>query len=342
MELPKYKKSNQTGRKGLTIISKIIENQLDWLLRANHQEDDFGIDAFIDIIDSESITGKSIAIQVKTGQSYLKEFDEFNWLFEGEFRHLNYYLNHDIPVLIVLVDDQNEIAYWEVCKPEYTSREADHWTLLIPKNQLLNAESKETLRKYVSPNVDYVTQLENYWDTNKMLSDSGHLMLIAGKEDIINLNYDPLIDFMSRVCSNKLLLNHLRERIEIGIHGYNDENRELHEIEEVRTWVRQIFYKVPGLTYFLTKHEEYSHFLKLFMFCIIDFEIVPGCDIYVGKILRKKVSFDSKELLKVFSILFSDLNDFTKAFNIDVKVNERISKNMTKLLAGEEFPGNGE
>jgi len=161
-------------------------------------------------------------------------------------------------------------------------------------------------------------------------------MLIAGKEDIIQLNYEPLIDFMSRVCSNKLLLTHLREKIEIGIHGYNNETKELHEIPEVRTWVSQIFSKVPGLTYFLSKN-EYSHFLKLFMFCIIDFDIVPGSDVYVGKILRKKVSFDSQELLKVFSILFSDLNDFTKAFNIDVKINEMISKNMTKLLAGEEF-----
>lgn len=76
MDLPKYKRSNQTGRKGLNELKGIVEEQLEWILRPSHQEDDFGVDGYIDIIDGESVTGKSIAFQAKTGQSYLVELDE--------------------------------------------------------------------------------------------------------------------------------------------------------------------------------------------------------------------------------------------------------------------------
>ncbi|WP_162341169.1 DUF4365 domain-containing protein [Cyclobacterium salsum] len=337
MDLPKYKRSNQTGRKGLNELKIIVEEQLGWILRPNHQEDDFGIDGYLDIIDGENVSGKSIAFQSKTGQSYLNELDENHWLFRDSFEHLNYYLNLDIPVLIILVDDVNKIVYWEICKGEYTSRTGQSWTIPIPKNQQLNSESKTALRNLVSRTVDYTSQLESYWDGNKLLTDSGHILLIVERDDIIDLNYDPLIEFLTRACSNKQLLAHLCEKIEIGIHGYDNQTKELHEIEGVRIWVRQIFFRVPGLTYFLCNH-EYSQFLKLFMFCQIEFDIVPNSQINVGKIIRKKVTFETNQLKNIFTVIFSDLNDFTETFKIDLKINERISKNILKCLSGEEIP----
>lgn len=337
MELPKNTKSNRTGRKGLNIIQKIVETQLNWTLRVNHQEDDFGIDAYIDLIEDGCVTGKSIAIQVKTGQSYLKELDETNWDFKGKLRHLNYYLNHDIPVLIVLVDDEKETAYWEICKPEFTSRVGNSWSLPIPKTQQLDSNHKDNIRKYVSPEVDYVSQLEGYWNFNGLLAESGHIMLVAGKDDVSKLNYKPLIAFMCRVCGNKSLIHRLREKIEIGVHGYDMDNRELYEIEEVKKWTREIFTNVPGLSYFLFNKEN-AQFLKLFMFSLIDMEYVSGNFVKLGKQNRRKVEYDSKELGKVFPKVFSDLNDFTKSFKIDKRINEKISSNIASCLTGEDIP----
>ena len=46
-------------------------------LSCNHKENDFGIDAFIDVIaEFGQVTGKTIAAQVKTGSSYFKEKNE--------------------------------------------------------------------------------------------------------------------------------------------------------------------------------------------------------------------------------------------------------------------------
>jgi hypothetical protein len=265
MDLPKYIDTNKKGRNGLNILTKIVESELGWIVRPNHQEDDFGIDAFFDIIIDGYVTGKSIAIQLKSGKSYLKELDIENWNFKGEMKHLNYYLNHDIPVLIILVDIESEIAYWEICKVEYVSLHETNWTMPIPINQQIRLSQKEELLKYVPETVDYVSQLDEYWIVNKHLYESGRLCILAGKDDIIEMYYQPLIDLISRICSNKHHFSKFRENIEIGIYGFDNDSRELYQIPEIKKWITNIFNNVPGLTYFLA-NDEYSQFLKVFVF----------------------------------------------------------------------------
>ena len=93
MNLPQRNKSAKIGRSGISILNSIVEDQLGWLLRWSHQEDDFGIDAFIDLISEKGhVTGKSIALQVKTGQSYFRNHNKFGWKYFGEMRHPNYTL----------------------------------------------------------------------------------------------------------------------------------------------------------------------------------------------------------------------------------------------------------
>lgn len=333
MELPKYNKSNKTGRNGLNLLTAIVEGELGWIVRPTHQEDDFGIDAYIDVIIDGYVTGKSIAIQVKSGDSYLKELTPDFWNFIGERKHLNYYLNQDISVLIIIVDLNNEVAYWEACEIEHIILNEESWSMPVPKKQQINFNQKDKLLKYTSKTVDYVSQLEQYWNDNKMLSEYRRICIFAGKEDIEQMNYQPLIDLISRICSNKLLLFRHKMNIEIGIHGYDSDERELYQIAEVKNWVANVFDNVPGLTYFLV-NDENAQFLKLFLFSIISFKI-SNKKKKTGKLY---VEFESKELKNVFDILFSDLNTFTEAFEIDQEINEQISGAMAKCITGRGFP----
>ncbi len=119
MQLPTYKKSSKLGEIGLSIVKDIIESELDWIFRKNHQEHDFGIDAYIDInTEFGHITGKSIALQVKTGASYFSETNSFGWVYRDSIEHLNYYLNHQIPVVIILVNNLERKVYWCLCDSE--------------------------------------------------------------------------------------------------------------------------------------------------------------------------------------------------------------------------------
>ncbi len=332
MELPKYTKSNKTGRNGLGLLTTIVENELGWIVRSTHQEDDFGIDAYIDIVIDGYVTGKSIAIQVKSGDSYLKELNCDFWTFTGERKHINYYLNQDTPVLVVLVDLQNEIAYWEVCKIEYISLNDASWSMPIPKKQQVNIQQKDELLKYMSKNVDYVSQLEQYWNDNKSLSEYGRICVFAGYDDIRQMNYLPLIELIKRICANKYHLSRYKTNVEIGIHGYDNDERELYQIDEVRNWAINVFENVPGLTYFLV-NDENAQFLKLFLLSMISIKTSDRKE----EIRKIYIEYESKELEKVFNVLFADLNEFTEAFEIDPKINEQISGAMAKCITGHDF-----
>ena len=74
-------------------------------------EHDFGIDGYMDVISEKGqVTGKSIAFQLKTGTSFFNEENEIGYVFRGEIKHLNYYLNLDTPIVIVILNNISKIA----------------------------------------------------------------------------------------------------------------------------------------------------------------------------------------------------------------------------------------
>jgi hypothetical protein len=337
MDSPKQIRANKIGRKGVAILNNLIEVEMDWNFRINHLEDDFGIDAYIDIVTKDGgLTGKSIAMQIKSGVSYFKHKTNYGWKFYGEFKHLNYYLNHDIPVILVLIDIVLKKTYWTLCNASQTDRTDSGWSIVIPYDHELNIESKTELEKYVSPTVDYVSQLEAYWEINKELKSIGKIIFIVGKEDSYKGNYQPIINALQRIKSNNDLLYHHKENIEIGIHGYDDDPRELYEIVEVRKWVVDVLSNVEGLSFFLQKG-DYAQFLKLLLFCQINFQVIEGGEYFKGGILRRKVEYEPKEMVEVMNHLFNDLNEFCQENNIPISINEEISTNIVDCFTGGKF-----
>jgi len=247
MDLPKYRNSSKIGEDGITILKQIVESELNWIFRINHKEHDFGIDAYLDIItEMGQITGKSIAIQVKTGDSYFKEPNEKGWVFRGQMSHLNYYMNHDIPVVIVLVDEKNQKAYWCHCDLNATQKAGDNWKITVPRRQKINSESKKELEKFVSPVKDYVSQMEHFWAFNKDVLYTYRLGLIVDKPEILELNYSNIVMVFERLQVNPDLISGMKNKVDIWIHGYNDDPRELYEIEEVKNWISQLLARKLG------------------------------------------------------------------------------------------------
>ena len=213
MNLPKYDDSSKKGEDGITIVKNIVENELKWVFRKNHQEYDFGIDAYVDVISElREVTGKSIAVQIKTGQSYFKEKNDFGWVFRGKLQHLNYYLNHDIPVVIILVNDLSNLAYWTVCEPKKTIRSGESWKITVLSNQILSINSKNDLKKYVSPLTDYVSQLEHFWKGNKFFLEYQRLILVVSKEDIEKRNLNNLVSVFERIQDNSELIINYKDK----------------------------------------------------------------------------------------------------------------------------------
>ncbi len=337
MDLPKSNKSNKEGRKGVSILTTIVEDQLNWLLRINHQENDFGIDAYIDIVTDEGyLTGKSIAVQIKSGKSYFKRETDYGWKYYGENKHLNYYLNHEIPVILVIVDTISEKAYWEILDASQTEKSSNGWKIVIPFNQKLNPDSKEELLQYVSPTIDYVAQLENQWELGANLKKLKRVLLIVDKEEVLNMDYKPLIKALSFMTSKRDLMYKYRGRIEISIHGYDNDKRQLYEIGEVKKWVKKIFDNVNGLSFFLVNSPD-AQFMRLFLYSQIKFDVVAESQEVVNGIKRNKVEYESKDSVKILYKLFDDLNAFCEYFKVPENIIKEISDNFVNCFTGGEY-----
>lgn len=332
MELPNYSKYSRIGEDGITILKKIIDSKLNWLFRVNHKEHDFGIDAYIDVItELGEVTGKSIAIQVKTGQSYFKEKNDIGWIYRGEMSHLNYYLNHDIPVVIVLVNNKTQKAYWCYCDASKTSKANKKWKITIPFSQELTESAKIELLRYVSPVKDYVSQLEHFWTINKRLEEAGNLSLVIDRTDITNLNIIRVKEVFERIQVTKELVLNMKEKLDISIYGYESDSRELYEIPEVKKWVLKAFEEISGWAYFLSKN-EYSSFLRVLQLCKTNIEVCEDEYYFKNGVKKRKIIVDFPSGVPFLLNLFDDLNSFCTKYNFGEDINKQISKNIHEYI----------
>lgn len=105
-----YKKSKTTAKAGVIHVEGIVNSQGS-VFRPVHQEDDFGIDGFIELVNSETVLGRLIGVQIKAGDSYLsKGKDQFE--VQVDDRHLDYWYNFMVPVILICYSPSKNLAAW--------------------------------------------------------------------------------------------------------------------------------------------------------------------------------------------------------------------------------------
>jgi len=113
---------------------------------------------------------------LKTGPSYLVEPNEDGYVYRGALKHLNYWKEHSLPVLILLCDPTTRTCYWEHIAASNVTRTPKGWKITVPRAKTLTVEHKEALAKITEPPqpVDYI-ELALY----KLLMEKFQHMVIA-------------------------------------------------------------------------------------------------------------------------------------------------------------------
>lgn len=150
--------NSRTGRIGVAGIQLLFE-RLGWIFREQPTED-YGIDAHVEVVENNTATGKLIALQIKSGKSWFKEKTSNGFVFRGKTEHLEYWQQHSLPVIIVLYQDDEQIAYWQVVNSSNIQKTDKAWKLTIPFEQKIDAISlgriQEFSRKLTAAN-GYIT-----------------------------------------------------------------------------------------------------------------------------------------------------------------------------------------
>ncbi|WP_431993358.1 DUF4365 domain-containing protein [Streptomyces albogriseolus] len=140
------KPSAKIASAGVTRTKLAIEDELDWLFREQPTED-YGIDAHAEVVDGEAVRGRLLALQIKSGKSRFSEAGPGGWWFRPENDHVQYWLNHSLPVVVVLYNPETKLCHWQlVNRKTLIETSTGGWKLLVPEAQVLDESAAAPLR----------------------------------------------------------------------------------------------------------------------------------------------------------------------------------------------------
>jgi hypothetical protein len=329
---PQHARSAKLGDLGVNIVSRIVSEEFDWLFKLNHQEHDFGIDGQVEVVTKTgAVTGQMLACQIKCGASFLKESNRWGYVYRGEDKHFNYLANYPIPVIIVICNPESKEAFWVRFCPTDTEITESGWKLTIPFGNKL-ASSKSELEALLPPVADYLTHLRRYWEFNHLLFGFESIVFMIDRESVESKDLSTVMHFVRRLTSSMDLALHCQGKIQFGFAGYDDDPRELFEIDSVRLYVAVLDHNFNELFFFLT-HEEPATALWLFVLCIAGVRwegerSTPGNP--------RKVIVDFEMLAPFFEKHYMHLNYICEWLGLPAEEVERISLSVAKTLG---YPG---
>jgi hypothetical protein len=175
-DYPEYSEDAELGDRGRRLVEDAVRDDLRWIFREIHK-DDLGIDGYVEILrDDRKSQGRLFAVQIKTGPSYFREPVEDGFVYRGALMHLNYWMEHSLPVLVLLCDPSTRTCYWEYIAAPNVSRTPKGWKITVPRSKTLVVEQKAALEKLTEPPqpIDFIP-LALY----KLLMEKFQYMVIA-------------------------------------------------------------------------------------------------------------------------------------------------------------------
>ena len=143
--LPQYDDEDYLGDKGVRMVDQVISEDLRWIFR-DVRKADLGIDAQIELVSPEKRgTGRLIAAQIKCGESFFTESTDTGFVFRGKSKHLRYWIEHSLPVLVIICGPNSGKCYWQEVSGANTEPLEKGWKLIIPCANVLGRDSAVAL-----------------------------------------------------------------------------------------------------------------------------------------------------------------------------------------------------
>lgn len=127
-------------REGVAATELAFRKYLRWVFR-DQPIDDYGIDAHVEPKRDGVPVGRLIALQIKAGHFWFRRQARGGWYYEGADRHLRYWLNHVLPVVVILYNPDTGLCYWQHVVLEHITFTGSRWKLWIPAGQVLSADA---------------------------------------------------------------------------------------------------------------------------------------------------------------------------------------------------------
>lgn len=141
-QLPQDSENQRTGRQGANVASVFL-GKLDFVVRQEAQETDFGSDLELELHDGTSVSGRILKCQVKGTQGPAFE--------EGAIKYVsikastrNYWAALPVNVVCILVDLSNESIYWAI--PDATLVKTENTSVAFRQADRADTNSREFMQ----------------------------------------------------------------------------------------------------------------------------------------------------------------------------------------------------
>lgn len=121
----------QTERLGVSALEHFFAEQ-GWLFR-EQVISDYGVDAQVEIVEGNYPSGKLIGLQIKSGVSYFEEKSGDFYVFRPDTKHVDYWLNLSIPMVLVLYDPKTKSAHVQPILKRTLKKAGRAWKILVPR-----------------------------------------------------------------------------------------------------------------------------------------------------------------------------------------------------------------
>ena len=150
-----------TERIGVYATALLFTKEIDWIFREQPLVD-VEIYALIEQKINGEPTGKFISAQIKTGQGNFHDSKKSLTLYVTKI-HYNYWLNSNLPVIIIAHLPELEKTTWEIANEETFQKTPTQWKIQIPKTKDLNEKSVDELNQIISgtKQTDFESQVLN-------------------------------------------------------------------------------------------------------------------------------------------------------------------------------------
>lgn len=273
-----------------------------------------------------------LAVQIKYGKSFFQEKNRWGYVYRGELKHFNYLSNYPVPVLIIICHPESEECYWVRFEPDQAQTSDAGWKITIPFGGKLH-EAKNAVEAMLPPLQDSLSSLEAYWELNNLIVGSSYIHFIIDRPEVTALDVSRPRSFFDRLRATKELAYQCQGKVEISFYGYEDDPRELFEIDEVRKYVPMLDSALPEL-FFFVRTEAPAHILKTMALCQADVSWPYGRS---TREVTRKVVFDTDKVAEFMIRHWPGLNEMTEWLSMSIEENKKISFGVIRCL-GLEVP----
>lgn len=118
-----------------------ITARLPGLIFREQRRGDTGLDAHLEITEDYPKMGKTIGLQLRSDEGSYLEHSARGYVCRGEMAHLAYWLQHSIPVLVMIYERQRDRILWEVADADTIEVDGQEWELVVPHDHVYGEEA---------------------------------------------------------------------------------------------------------------------------------------------------------------------------------------------------------